>query len=61
MGRKEETEESGTWTDKGLGMIAGGFIPLPLHRIIEYTPQYTWTANLSWYSRNRHAGFDHTV
>ena len=28
----------GTWIDKGLGMMAGGFIPSPLHRITEYTP-----------------------
>ena len=28
----------GTWIDKGLGMIAGGFIPSPLHHITEYIP-----------------------
>lgn len=28
----------GIWIDKGLGMIAGGFIPSPFHRIIEYVP-----------------------
>jgi molybdopterin-containing oxidoreductase family membrane subunit len=28
----------GTWIDKGLGMIAGGFTPNPLHRINEYIP-----------------------
>ena len=28
----------GTWIDKGLGMIAGGFIPNPLHRVQEYIP-----------------------
>jgi molybdopterin-containing oxidoreductase family membrane subunit len=30
----------GTWIDKGLGMIAGGFTPNPLHHINEYIP--TW-------------------
>ncbi len=29
---------SGTWIDKGLGLISGGFIPSPLHRITEYAP-----------------------
>ncbi|WP_300668432.1 sulfate reduction electron transfer complex DsrMKJOP subunit DsrP [Desulfoluna sp.] len=28
----------GTWIDKGLGMIAGGFIPSPMHHITEYVP-----------------------
>ncbi|MBU0969758.1 MAG: polysulfide reductase NrfD, partial [Proteobacteria bacterium] len=28
----------GTWIDKGLGMIAGGFIPSPLHHVTEYGP-----------------------
>ncbi|MCG8687377.1 MAG: polysulfide reductase NrfD [Desulfobacterales bacterium] len=28
----------GTWIDKGLGMMAGGFIPSPLHHVTEYTP-----------------------
>ncbi len=28
----------GTWIDKGLGMISGGFIPSPFHRVTEYTP-----------------------
>ena len=28
----------GTWIDKGLGMIAGGFTPTPLHEINEYIP-----------------------
>jgi Ni/Fe-hydrogenase subunit HybB-like protein len=28
----------GTWIDKGLGMIAGGFTPSPLHEINEYIP-----------------------
>lgn len=29
---------AGTWIDKGLGMIAGGFIPSPLHHVTEYIP-----------------------
>ncbi len=28
----------GTWIDKGIGMIAGGFIPSPLHHITKYVP-----------------------
>ncbi len=28
----------GTWIDKGLGMITGGFVPSPLHHITEYIP-----------------------
>jgi [DsrC]-trisulfide reductase subunit P len=28
----------GTWIDKGLGMIAGGFVPSPLHQVNEYVP-----------------------
>ncbi len=28
----------GTWIDKGLGMISGGFVPNPLHQITEYAP-----------------------
>ena len=28
----------GTWIDKGLGMIAGGFIPSSLHHVTEYVP-----------------------
>jgi len=28
----------GTWIDKGLGMISGGFIPSPLHHVNEYVP-----------------------
>jgi Ni/Fe-hydrogenase subunit HybB-like protein len=28
----------GTWIDKALGMIAGGFVPNPLHEINEYVP-----------------------
>ncbi|MBU4576915.1 MAG: menaquinol oxidoreductase, partial [Desulfarculus sp.] len=27
-----------TWIDKGLGMMAGGFIPNPLHEVTEYAP-----------------------
>ena len=29
---------SGTWIDKGLGMISGGFVPNPLHEVNEYIP-----------------------
>ena len=29
---------AGTWIDKGLGMISGGFVPNPLHHIHEYIP-----------------------
>ena len=29
---------SGTWIDKGLGMISGGFVPSPLHHVNEYIP-----------------------
>jgi Ni/Fe-hydrogenase subunit HybB-like protein len=28
----------GTWIDKGLGLISGGFIPSPLHHVNEYVP-----------------------
>ncbi len=28
----------GTWIDKALGMIAGGFVPNPLHEVNEYAP-----------------------
>lgn len=28
----------GTWIDKGLGMISGGFIPNPMHHVTEYVP-----------------------
>ncbi|MFW6335346.1 MAG: hypothetical protein ACOC0W_08755 [Desulfosalsimonas sp.] len=28
----------GLWIDKGLGMIAGGFVPNPLHEVKEYIP-----------------------
>ncbi|MDI6687082.1 MAG: polysulfide reductase NrfD [Desulfobacterales bacterium] len=29
---------AGTWIDKGLGMISGGFVPNPLHHVTEYIP-----------------------
>jgi [DsrC]-trisulfide reductase subunit P len=29
---------SGTWIDKGLGLLAGGFAPSPLHHVTEYAP-----------------------
>lgn len=28
----------GSWIDKGLGLISGGFIPNPLHEVSEYIP-----------------------
>ncbi|MCG6973024.1 MAG: polysulfide reductase NrfD [Desulfobacterales bacterium] len=28
----------GTWIDKGLGMISGGFVPNPLNHVTEYVP-----------------------
>jgi molybdopterin-containing oxidoreductase family membrane subunit len=28
----------GTWIDKGLGLITGGFVPTPLHEVVEYIP-----------------------
>ncbi len=28
----------GAWIDKGMGMIAGGFVPNPLHEVNEYMP-----------------------
>lgn len=28
----------GTWLDKGMGMISGGFVPNPLHEVTEYLP-----------------------
>jgi len=31
----------GTWIDKGMGMISGGFVPSPLHHINEYMPTFT--------------------
>jgi len=28
----------GTWIDKGLGLISGGFVPNPMHEVNEYIP-----------------------
>ncbi|MBA3027811.1 MAG: menaquinol oxidoreductase [Desulfobacteraceae bacterium] len=28
----------GTWIDKGMGMISGGFVPNPMHHVNEYIP-----------------------
>jgi molybdopterin-containing oxidoreductase family membrane subunit len=28
----------GTWIDKGLGMISGGFVPNPFNQVTEYVP-----------------------
>lgn len=28
----------GTWIDKGMGLISGGFVPNPLHEVNEYVP-----------------------
>jgi len=28
----------GTWIDKGLGLVIGGFIPNPFDRVVEYWP-----------------------
>lgn len=28
----------GTWIDKGMGLISGGFVPNPLHHVNEYVP-----------------------
>jgi len=28
----------GAWIDKGMGLIAGGFVPNPLHHVNEYMP-----------------------
>lgn len=30
----------GTWIDKGLGLISGGFVPNPLHQVQEYIPTF---------------------
>ncbi|MCK5311156.1 MAG: polysulfide reductase NrfD [Desulfobacteraceae bacterium] len=30
----------GTWIDKGLGMISGGFVPSGLHHVTEYVPTF---------------------
>ena len=29
---------TGTWIDKGMGLITGGFIPTPLHEAMDYVP-----------------------
>jgi molybdopterin-containing oxidoreductase family membrane subunit len=29
---------TGTWIDKGMGLIVGGFIPTPLHQAVDYVP-----------------------
>ena len=29
---------AGTWIDKGMGLISGGFIPSPLHKVVDYLP-----------------------
>ena len=29
---------AGTWIDKGMGLISGGFIPTPLHKVVDYIP-----------------------
>lgn len=28
----------GTWIDKGMGLVSGGFIPTPLHETMDYLP-----------------------
>ena len=28
----------GTWIDKGVGLVIGGFIPNSFHKVIEYSP-----------------------
>jgi len=30
----------GTWIDKGVGLVIGGFIPNPFHRVVEYMPTF---------------------
>lgn len=30
----------GTWIDKGVGLVIGGFIPNPFHKVIEYSPTF---------------------
>ncbi len=30
----------GTWIDKGMGMISGGFVPNPMHHVNEYMPTF---------------------
>jgi molybdopterin-containing oxidoreductase family membrane subunit len=29
---------TGTWIDKGMGLIVGGFIPTSLHKVVDYVP-----------------------
>lgn len=29
---------TGTWIDKGMGLVTGGFIPTPLHKAMNYAP-----------------------
>ncbi|NNG01283.1 MAG: polysulfide reductase NrfD [Desulfobacteraceae bacterium] len=29
---------TGTWIDKGMGLVTGGFIPTPLHQVLDYVP-----------------------
>jgi molybdopterin-containing oxidoreductase family membrane subunit len=29
---------AGIWIDMGLGLITGGFIPTPLHKVVDCTP-----------------------
>jgi molybdopterin-containing oxidoreductase family membrane subunit len=29
---------TGTWVDKGMGLVTGGFIPTPLHKAMDYVP-----------------------
>ena len=31
---------AGTWIDKGMGMISGGFVPNPMHHVNEYMPTF---------------------
>jgi molybdopterin-containing oxidoreductase family membrane subunit len=31
----------GTWIDKGLGLITGGFVPTPLHKVKDYVPTFS--------------------
>lgn len=31
---------AGIWIDKGMGLITGGFIPNPLHEVVDYLPTF---------------------
>lgn len=31
---------TGTWIDKGMGLVTGGFIPTPLHKAMDYVPTF---------------------